>query len=517
MRSVVLLSRFPLVVSAVFFGFADAEGSSKVQTAGLCPGSGECFSAHNFPTCYDGPCCTLVCNMDPDCCLVAWDDSCVNLALAHCQPQPALRLTLEPVPGQTITGGATIVVEAFLRNDGPDVPILGYSIDLPCNLLPQLGSTGEIRAQPELECQTDADCPADSPCLPDNPTDFCRSFSVHDASAAASGSVPWAFGPSPPNETRGNGLRFGSQLACRLGSSPQAGEPPYILPGNGARRYLGTWRYQVSDCAAGSFDFAYEGREAPCHGTTVIATRDENFICIDTSFVPASLSVPVGQCCEPGGACLEDGINETCCESTNPGALWVPGGSCADPCPECVSDADCDDGQFCNGAESCNESVGDCLAGVPPVCPGSTTCIEGFCDPSSNGGSGGCTTGPRPDGTPCPDESACTVLEECFGGQCIFAPVDCPEDDEFCNGYEICDSAAGCVLVPACAQDEICDEAADTCRSAAIPTTSQWGLIVLGLALATMAKARFGLPTIAVRNNAGESRSPVGGKKTIHR
>ena len=44
------------------------------------------------------------------------------------------------------------------------------------------------------------------------------------------------------------------------------------------------------------------------------------------------------------------------------------------PSGGCTVDADCDDGAFCNGAETCNS--GSCFAGSAP-CGGSEICDEG--------------------------------------------------------------------------------------------------------------------------------------------
>jgi len=75
----------------------------------------------------------------------------------------------------------------------------------------------------------------------------------------------------------------------------------------------------------------------------------------------------------------------------------------ADAAPECSVDADCDDGMFCNGAESC--ASGTCVAGSDP-CPGM-----------------GC------------DELA----DECVVSEC--------NNDGICDGLETCDNCASdCVL-----------------------------------------------------------------------
>jgi hypothetical protein len=54
--------------------------------AGLCgaSASGSCFAAHPNPSCDDADCCSLVCELDPFCCLSAWDGNCVFYAGFSC-------------------------------------------------------------------------------------------------------------------------------------------------------------------------------------------------------------------------------------------------------------------------------------------------------------------------------------------------------------------------------------------------------------------------------------------------
>lgn len=97
--------------------------------------------------------------------------------------------------------------------------------------------------------------------------------------------------------------------------------------------------------------------------------------------------------------------------------------------PECASDADCDDGVFCNGEESCS-AAGRCESADNP------------CD--------------DPDFPICLEvEGVCASLPECL------RDADC-NDGDVCNGIETCDSdrrecAAGRPLI--CESDEFCNPA----------------------------------------------------------
>ncbi len=99
---------------------------------------------------------------------------------------------------------------------------------------------------------------------------------------------------------------------------------------------------------------------------------------------------------------------------------------------ECDADADCDDGVFCNGAETCVD--GGCQAGSDP-CPGQVCdedpqiCTDCLVDADCDDGVG-CTVG------------ACDPA----ANTCSHTPDDALCDDGFlCNGAETCDPAAGCL------------------------------------------------------------------------
>ncbi len=46
--------------------------------------TGNCFSSHGTPSCANAACCGIVCGLDPFCCDVAWDNTCVTEALDYC-------------------------------------------------------------------------------------------------------------------------------------------------------------------------------------------------------------------------------------------------------------------------------------------------------------------------------------------------------------------------------------------------------------------------------------------------
>jgi len=97
----------------------------------------------------------------------------------------------------------------------------------------------------------------------------------------------------------------------------------------------------------------------------------------------------------------------------------------------CTTDAECDDGQFCNGWETC-DSNGQCAAGTPGTCCSDrshpTLCSEALprCDPDSENYGAGCQSD-----------------ADCRYGRCQRCQDSCTFDadcnDEFrCNGTERC-------------------------------------------------------------------------------
>ncbi len=94
----------------------------------------------------------------------------------------------------------------------------------------------------------------------------------------------------------------------------------------------------------------------------------------------------------------------------------------------CFANADCDDGDGCNGDEVCSNGL--CFAGLPPVCDDLDAC-NGL-EICSNGM---CIAG---DPVECDDGDACNGIEVCSNGVCLAgSPIEC-DDDDACNGLEVC-------------------------------------------------------------------------------
>ncbi len=157
---------------------------------------------------------------------------------------------------------------------------------------------------------------------------------------------------------------------------------------------------------------------------------------------------PGGTDCDDGNPNINPGINEApfgsavCNDNIDndcDGLIDTDGngGNPDTGCLQCAVDADCIDTNLCNGTETCNTSVGLCVAGTPLVCEDNNVCTTDSCDPAT-----GCVNADNSE--PCNDSNACTTSDTCAGGICVGgAAPDC-NDDNVCT-TDSCDVAVGCV------------------------------------------------------------------------
>lgn len=112
------------------------------------------------------------------------------------------------------------------------------------------------------------------------------------------------------------------------------------------------------------------------------------------------------------------------------------------PCVPCLQDLECNDGLFCNGAETCDLGTNQCVAATDP-------CIGGpVCGNVCNETDDDCAV---PAGTVCrPAASACDAAETCtgLGGGCpadvlASAGTECRASVGVCDVAETCDGVSG--------------------------------------------------------------------------
>jgi hypothetical protein len=110
----------------------------------------------------------------------------------------------------------------------------------------------------------------------------------------------------------------------------------------------------------------------------------------------------------------------------------------------------CDNGDACTVNDKCIEGV--CTGGVAVNCNDGNPCTDDACVPES-----GCTH--EANTAACTDGDACTVGDHCAEGQCVGGAALPCDDNDVCNGVEICDVVKGCIsgTPVACNDGEACN------------------------------------------------------------
>src|SRR5438309_66089 len=177
--------------------------------------------------------------------------------------------------------------------------------------------------------------------------------------------------------------------------------------------------------------------QTPC--LTKTDCPDDAVFCNGTESCDTNISecVHSGDPCVNGAECNNGPCNEnTQCATPAGTACTADANACtADQCDgqgACAHPAavTCDNSQFCNGIATCNPADGQCEGRTPPSCDDGSVCTTDSCEPTANGGAGGCVNAP-------------------IAG-CCQADADCDNGDP-CDGAETCNTQAGaCQPGPAC-------------------------------------------------------------------
>jgi hypothetical protein len=200
-----------------------------------------------------------------------------------------------------------------------------------------------------------------------------------------------------------------------------------------------------------------EGKCVETQGGCVSTPRPEQTPCEDGDVCTEQDVCVAGVCQGAPRECSDD--LECSVDSCDP----ISGGCVYDmtQCP-CVSDGDCDDGNACNGLESCTTASSTCAPGASVDCSGlDGVCLSGTCDPTN----GTCGTTPVIAGSECDDDSICTTSDACQEGTCVGVLIDC--DDELPCSIDVCDaelggcahdmSPCGCQSDAECDDDNLCN------------------------------------------------------------
>lgn len=188
------------------------------------------------------------------------------------------------------------------------------------------------------------------------------------------------------------------------------------------------------NCLAGSS----AGNGSPCSQSSCITGQTcQNGAC------QGGTPVPAGTMCQSGGNPCRPGA----CDSSGNCVAGPPlptGTSCSNRCTTggvcdangtCVggtSGVNCDDGNFCNGLETCDPINGGCMPGTPPIgAPCGVCMVGGTCS-----GAGTCTGG-----TPAPANTSCGA---CYSGGTCNGSGNCVGGTQLANGTS-CGNGAVCL------------------------------------------------------------------------
>ncbi len=195
----------------------------------------------------------------------------------------------------------------------------------------------------------------------------------------------------------------------------------------------------------------------PCGGGTMVCSSGT---CVAATGTCGDGVVDDGEACDDGNTTAFDGCEPDCTFT-------------------CESDAECDDGVACNGAETCGATTNVCEAGtaLDDGAPCSTTEVpDGVCVTTPTGAAcigGGCGNGVVEGAEQCDDANE--VAGDGCENDCRFS---CETDEQcddglFCSGVETCDVASHTCApgtAPDCADgndctEDNCDELAGACAN----------------------------------------------------
>jgi hypothetical protein len=293
------------------------------------------------------------------------------------------------------------------------------------------------------QCFADADCDDGVACTDDTCANDVCVYTANDALCPGDGQFC-------------NGLE-----SCDPAQGCVSGTPPC-----GQDQYCNENTDNCLDCVVdGDCDDAIPCTQDSCNAGTCIHNPD-HLLCNDGLFCSGSESCvpplgcvsagnPCGDqvCSETSGVCLACQLDSDCDDQ-----VACTQDLCLDgACQYQAEDANCpDDGNFCNGVESCDLERGCISAGDP------CTALDQVCDPDS------AQCRDCLDHAECDDGIACTE-DSCLAGQCSHLANDllCADDGLFCTGPLVCQTQDGCVPSqdPCQASGMVCNEINDLCQN----------------------------------------------------
>jgi hypothetical protein len=258
---------------------------------------------------------------------------------------------------------------------------------------------------------------------------------------------------SKPNKQ--NGVKCSDANPCTLGDACQ----------NGACAPASQVVCSASDSchSAGSCDIKTGSCSNPAKADGSVCS--DGLTCTSPDTCTAAKCGGAAVKCDDGVACTVDSCSEQLGGCTSNSA------ACA-----CKTNPDCDDGNPCNGAETCNLQTLQCQPGKGVDCSAlNDACNAGTCSPAT----GKCLASPKANGTTCDDGDLCTQGSSCQAGVCQgSSPVTCVASDQ-CHDAGSCNSATGVCSNPTKANGASCTDG-NACTN---PDTCQNGACTSGIAV----------------------------------
>jgi hypothetical protein len=219
-----------------------------------------------------------------------------------------------------------------------------------------------------------------------------------------------------------------------------------------------------------------------------------------------------GSICDPSDGQCKECLNDAHCDDS----VACTTDTCDTNTGLCVlsiDDAACDDGLFCNGTETCDAVLG-CQAGANIDCDDNVPCTSDACDEDNDTCTHDTADAACDDGLFCNGAETCDAVLGCQAGadpcpntacdDTSDACVDCQTDPDcddglFCNGVETCDGgtcvaglAVQCDDGVTCTIDS-CNEATNACANTLNDAACNNGLYCDGVEACTMSGCAAGV------------------------
>ncbi len=195
-------------------------------------------------------------------------------------------------------------------------------------------------------------------------------------------------------------------------------------------------------------------------GTCVFTTNDGN--CDDGLFCNGAETcdaladcVPGGDPCQPSEICNE--TTDTCvlCQvdaDCDDGVGCTDDACVAGACAFTPNAGNCDDGLYCNGSETCDAAL-DCQAGTPPDCDDGVACTDDWCDEIGDTCLNSAEDSNCDDGLWCNGAETCDALADCLAGADPCPGQSCDEVGDqcvtqTCNDNGVCEAGEDCNNCP---------------------------------------------------------------------